>query len=350
MIFFRQIGLCIAAFMFISGCVSTEQGVQSSSAGSDNRRNLQEEYTSAFPTKDISANISDVFRSVRRITISGIYRIFYFEEEPVTLPQIRGADLMQLSSRSTTKEESVAGTAISIAQDSRFISLLTCAHTVQFPDTLIEYVETGDLPENEYIRSVAVKFTQHNLVYGERHLAPFEVKSVDPVKDLALIQVQKQQEPNLQIPPLSIQLGNSKDLKWGSFLYIAGYPRGRAVVTRAIVSDPNRTSRGDFLTDGLFNQGMSGGIILASRDHYSSFEWVGMTNTASAEEEHILVPAPNRSTSDKLTEPYDGPVYQEKKVRIAYGVTQSIPTGDIADFLDGNRQLLQASAVGFPSF
>lgn len=347
----RHIGfLLLAVLLLLEGCTSSEQTVQRRSTTTEVPAPVALKYTSAFPQNDVSKQINTISRSVKRITISGIYRIYYFEDEPVTLNQIQNSKVEQMATRSIAKEESVAGTAISIAQNQRFITLLTCAHVVQFPDTLIEYVESKNLPEKEYVQSIAIKYNQNNLVYGETELASFEIESINTADDLALIQVDKINKPDLNIPPLPVKLGDSKNLKWGSFLYIFGYPKGNAVVTRAIVSHPNRTSKGDFLTDALFNHGMSGGIILASNNNFATFEWVGMANTTSAEEEHLLVPDPSLTTSDKLTEPYDGPIYQERKIRISYGVTQSIPTADITDFLEENRDLFKNSVSELLNF
>jgi S1-C subfamily serine protease len=218
---------------------------------------------------------------------------------------------------------------------------------VQFPDTLIDYDNSSD---QGYIKSVAIKFNQRNLLFGDSSLVPFEIKSVDENYDLALIQINNNEEYSEEFPPLSIRMGDSKDLKWGSMLYIIGYPKGAAVVTRGIVSSPNRTPRGDFLTDALFNHGMSGGIILASNNNYLTFEWVGIANTASAEQENILVPDPKRRTSEQLTEPYKGTIFVEKKTRIVYGLTQSIPTAGITGFLGQNKELLRDTDNELPNF
>ncbi|MDX1637778.1 MAG: serine protease [Balneolaceae bacterium] len=332
------------------GCATVQESRQSQPESPYPDGDAGTGYTSAFPYRDISDQLNSVYRSVKRITITGVYRIYYFENQPVTLQQVRGGNLKKLASRSITKDQSVAGTAISIAQDRRVTTLLTCAHIVQFPDTVIEYVSSNTEPQSEWIQTVAIKHDQRNLINDDRYLAPFEIKSVNSADDLALIQVPMDYEPRIDLQPLSIPLGNSRDLKWGSFVLVGGYPKGSAVITRGIVSSPNRTERGDFLTDALFNPGMSGGIILASRDRFTSFEWVGIANTASAEQEYLLVPDPGDQPSEKLLEPYGGYPYVEKKTRVAYGITQAVPTADIIDFLNENAALFKNSISELPRY
>lgn len=116
-------------------------------------------------------------------------------------------------------------------------------------------------------------------------------------------------------------------------IYVLGYPRGYEMASRGIVGQANLDSQGDFVTDALFNPGISGGIILASKDNFNSFEWVGMSNASHAVREYVLVPEMRSIDPQERIQPYQGLIQAERKTELSYGVTHAIPTADIAQFL-----------------
>jgi hypothetical protein len=113
------------------------------------------------------------------------------------------------------------------------------------------------------------------------------------------------------------------------------------MVTCGIVSAPDYNGRGAFLTDALFNHGISGGLIIASRNNFRSFEWVGMAVTASASEYRFLVPDPSRSEKYETMEAYTDTAYISQQRLINYGVTQATPIEQILEFLFRNEDELQ---------
>lgn len=141
--------------------------------------------------------------------------------------------------------------------------------------------------------------------------------------------------------PLQIPAGNAKRLRLGSFVYVLGYPLGAPMVTRAIVSAPNYNSLGGFLTDAVFNHGISGGLIIASDDNFRSFQWVGMATAASATQHVYLVPDPSKTESYWNHEVYTDTIYISKKRTINYGLTESTPIEEIMSFLSSHAGKLQ---------
>lgn len=323
--------------LLYSGCAASSTSFN----GRNTKPKVSSSYTSSFPPRDVSDKIESIFSSVKRISSSSTYSTYYFDGQLLTFDQIRKGDLKELATRELTKNESVAGTAISIAGYRQNTALLTCAHVVNFPDTLIEYIKREDLPLDTYVNSIAIKLFQRNFLYDLPNVAEFDIMDLDERDDLALIVLSGNSDARINVPPLSIQWGDSKKLTWGSFVYIAGYPKGFPMVVRGIVSDPNRSDEGDFLTDALFNPGISGGIVLASRNNFSSFEWVGMANAASATNSMVLVPDPSKSGYYKTLDPYPGTAFIEKRSELSYGITQAIPTGKIISFLKRNRRMLR---------
>lgn len=318
------------------GCTSLKQAVDESSSSPVSTRY----YTSAFPSRDISAQLSNIQRSVKRISATAIYQTYYMDEQLITMDYLKGNDLEDLAINTVTQNESTAGTSFAVARNNRSIVLLTCAHVVDFPDTLISYYQGENIPEETFIRSVTVKRTQTNLLYDFPNVGNFEILAQNDRDDLALIEVDLKEFKDLQVPPLPIKMGDPERLRLGSYVMVMGYPKGYPMVTRGIVSDPNRRSDGEFLTDALFNRGISGGIILASRNNYASFEWVGMASTAAATKDMTLVPDPSKIDDYEPFDIYRDSILIQPKFNISYGITQAIPTQKIVRFLQDNRQRL----------
>lgn len=337
---FTQYWFLFTLPVFFSGCASFSQPVDRSSR----ERPPQKEnsyYTSAYPTRDISTQLESIQRSVKRISSTAIYQTYYFDDQLITEDQLKSNDIRGFASSSIARNESTAGTAFAIARNNRSIALLTCAHVIDFPDTLISYVEGPNVPENEFIQSITIRRNQTNLLHDLPNIGMFDILAQNDADDLALIEVNLREFNNLQAPPLPVKIGNPEQLRLGSNIMIMGYPKGYPMVTRGIVSDPNRSRDGDFLTDALFNQGISGGIILASRDNYASFEWIGMANTASAVKETGLVPDPTKEDAYEAFDLYTDSIFVQSKTRISYGITQAIPAQKIIRFLKSNERKLR---------
>lgn len=294
-------------------------------------------YTTSFPTRDVADQLKNIRKSVIRISSTGIYVTYFFEDRLLTDKDLKAVDVKDIASRRITSNESTAGTAISIFNNTQTIGLLTNAHVVDFPDTLISYVDQKGVPANTFIKSLKIKRNQTNLIYDLPNVGSFEVVGADKIVDLALLKVSKNKFKELEAPTLPISIGDPADLDWGSFVYIIGYPKGYPMITRGIVSDPRRNENDDFLTDALFNPGISGGMIMATRNNFRSFEWVGMTNTASADLKRSLVPDPTKSNEYGSFEVYTDSVFVETQTQLVYGITQSIPIKRIIAFLEANE-------------
>ena len=321
--------------LLLSGCVSSGRPVADKPVQREGNY-----YTSAYPNRNISSQLEAIQRSVKRISSTVIYQTFYFDDQLVTEEQLKGNDIKDLASHSIARNESTAGTAFAIARNNRSVALLTCAHVIDFPDTLISYIESEDLPEEEFIRSVTIRRSQTNLLHDLPNIGAFNILAQNHADDLALIEVNLSEFEDVHVPPLPVSIGDSMRLRLGSNVLIMGYPKGQPMVTRGIVSNPNRNQDGDFLMDALFNQGISGGIILASRDNYASFEWIGVANTTSAVKEMQLIPDPTKEATYNPFDIYTDSVFIRSETRISYGITQAIPTSRIVHFLEEHKHKL----------
>lgn len=298
-------------------------------------------YTTSFPTRDVSRELKNIQKSVKRISATGIYATYYIDDRLITREGLKAFDLQNIASRKVSSNESTAGTAISIFENQRQVALLTNAHVVNFPDTLISYIERKDVPPNTFVKSIKIKQSQNNIIYDLPNIGRFDIIGLDEEDDLSLLKVSRNNFPKLEAPLLPVTIGNPADLEWGSFVYIIGYPKGYPMITRGIVSDPRRNSDDDFLTDALFNPGISGGLMIATRDNFNTFEWVGMTNTASADLQKVLVPNPIKASEYQTFDPYLDSAFVEVKTQLTYGITQSIPMKKIIAFLQDHERALR---------
>src|SRR5699024_5885613 len=173
-------------------------------------------------------------------------------------------------------------------------------------------------------QSISVKRRQSNLIFSPGNFSNFEVIANDPLSDLALITAEFKSEMNQGHNSLPLSMGRSEDMQIGSFLYILGFPKGFPMITRGLANNRGLEGRRFFITDALFNPGISGGLIIASNDRFNSFEWVGMARSATADREKILIPDPTIDNyEERIGTPYTDDIFIGRKNRISYGITQA---------------------------
>lgn len=296
-------------------------------------------YTSTFPSQEVSKRLSRIQQSVQRITSTAIYTIYLLGDKQITAAALPQANLDSIAARIIHIDQSKAGTAVSILQNDRNTIFITAHHITEFPDTLITFKKRGEIPENTYIQSVGIREEKDTYLFVTGALVEVELMAVAPRRDLALLKADHQAY-DYYAPPLLLKTGTAKNLRLGSFIYIIGYPLGTPMVTRGIVSAPNYDGNGTFLTDALFNHGISGGLIIASPDRYNSFEWVGMSSTASASRDFFLVPDPSQQRFYRNFDVYTDTAFIMEKSIINYGVARAIPIEDILEFIFSNENKL----------
>lgn len=323
--------LFLIAFGFAS--CTTNPIVEGSLQQSDGR------YDSEFPQQSVSDELSFLSSTVRKLDCLVFYRTYIFPVgNKIERKELAALDLDDLSIGNDVTNESVTGTATVIYYDGNQVALLTCAHVVDFPDTLFNYYSTGGL------RSVSVKLKQQNFVTGLPEGEEVEVIARDQKKDIALLN--KVLHGHTQPPAvLNYPIGKTRDLEWGTVVYTLGFPIGNLMVTRSIVSNPGRTASGMFLTDALFNHGISGSPVLALRDGVPNFEWVGMASSSSAESIHFLKPTDDVPQLLSPDSQYEGEFLIGYRKSINYGVTYSVRIEDIVKFLSANEKIIEEKGI-----
>jgi hypothetical protein len=305
-------------------------------------------YDSEFPYRGCSAQLEEISESVKMVNSIAYYRTFIFSrEEKIRAKALTPGLLASRVKESVIATSQASGTATIIHAENRRVVLLTCAHVVGYPDTVIAYHMTPDHRPSEFVRSVAIKERQTTYVAVLPEGGELDILAMDKTIDVALLGKTLIDEPFPLVPRFSFPTGRAKELEWGSFVYLFGYPSGYRMVTKGIVSSPNRDKRGSFLVDAVFNRGFSGGIALAIRDGVPNFELVGMVKLVSGHPAYVLTP----HIGDEMPDydpgvPYTGEVFVEKRMDIEYGIVQAVSMEYITEFIAGVRD--QLAARGYP--
>ncbi len=300
-------------------------------------------YDSEFPDRPASRELERLLESVHFLNCVAYYRGYIFAPEarlkrgPLSEEVIKANAVQQ-----TFFNRTASGTATVVYAQDVQLALLTCAHIIDFPDTLFSYrIDAFDQP-TEFLESIALKIRQQNYIPDLPLANNLQILISDRSLDVALVGQTLSRPPLKPIRVFDYPIGSARELQWGTFVYILGFPKGQKMVTSGLVSSPNRTGQGSFLVDAPFNKGFSGGIVVAIRDGIPNFELVGIMNSVSAESELILVPEKG-TLRKRLSEekPYRGEVYVRNLRRINYGVTYAIGIDAVREFIFAHRGKLE---------
>lgn len=308
-------------------------------------------YDSEFPYSNCSNELNQISKSVKKIYCLVEYDLFQFGQNerytPLDLPQIK------LKKKATERgffSESVHGTATVLKNENNRLVVITCAHIVNYPDTILSFFLDESGRQSEFLESVAIKKKQMNFIRDLPDGGLLDIIAIDEELDIAFLGNTFSRN-DFSIPAFTYPMGDADQLDWGNFVYIFGYPAGHQMVTRGIVSNPNLTKNGEFIIDALFNTGISGGIVLAIRDGVPNFELVGIAKSVSAKYKNVLKPENERHQEVYNPNiPYKGDVYVKMEKDINYGVTFTISIGAIRNFYLENRKQFMPGGYSLDKF
>jgi hypothetical protein len=323
-------------------------------------RGPQAYYQTAFPIHDTSRDLTRVLEAVKRINVTAVYQTYFFPEEdaPSEAEALTPAVLAQALD-TITSQTTRAATAVRLSMRGRNGLLLTAQHAIHLPDTLVQYFDRGGAADGarrapgaraRRIRTVSILVHRANWLLDAPSLVPFRVLVEDPSSDLAFIgySYPRDRDPE-EAPMLPVRAGRSERLSWGSFVYAIGYPSGYPMVTRGIVSASEDYPSDAFVIDGLWNEGMSGGLVLGVRGDTGALEWVGMARASAATTEYRLAAPEGVEETHEPWRPYDGPIFIEEIRRIQYGITLAVPMSRIRTFLREHQETLRAQGYQAPT-
>jgi hypothetical protein len=309
-------------------------------------------YDSEFPYKGASDELREISQTVHRINSTAFYKTYLFDQRTqLTKENLTAADLSKIATSEGYADQSTSGTGIAVFYSEGKIAILTCAHVVEDPDTIISYFADEQGQFTKFIEAVFIKERQSIYAIGFPEGSEFEILAVDDKSDLAVIGKDYKSLSNIKFPVFNYPLGLAKELDWGSFVYVFGYPINHQMVTKAIVSNPNRDEKGSFLIDAVINNGMSGGVVLAIRDGVPNFEMVGIIEWVPEVEENVLAPKKlHNNESYNPIVPYYGEEYVKRFSSIRYGIARVISVETIKQFFSDNRENLYEKKYYFEKF
>lgn len=299
-------------------------------------------YDSEFPYKRSSQELQKISETVRRISSTGFYNTYFFNlEDKVTLNDLQNNPVKSLASKAGYADQSTSGTATIIYYTDGKLALLTCAHVVNYPDTVLSYFLDADGNKTNFLETALIKDNQVIYAAGFPEGSKLQIIAMNVNLDVAIIGRRYSVFMDYKFPVFSFPTGNARDLDWGTFVYVFGYPMNYQMITKALVSSPNRESDGSFLLDAVVNKGYSGGIVLAIKDGIPNFELVGIVQWVPEGEDYYIGPPP-RKTNDpyNLLVPYNGEIFVKKQANIKYGIAKIISIESIREFIEDNKSSL----------
>ena len=137
--------------LVLSGCTATKD---SSSAKTLTKKT----YDSEFPAGNASDALAAITRSVKKLYSVSSYTTYqYRREDKITAYNLKQGSYKQKAWGIISTNETVSGTATVIGSLKPKVALLTCAHIVTSPDTLISYFEPTAEETAHYIKRISIK-------------------------------------------------------------------------------------------------------------------------------------------------------------------------------------------------
>ena len=329
-------GLIIIAVLFINFSCSSVIYKSGSEAPKSNS------YDSGFPNSNCSKQLEEISQTVYRINSLAFYRVYIFSDtSKIKKQDLTDHSIEIMHVKSTYVDRTSSGTALSIYSSGGKVLLLTCAHIIDFPDTIVTYFSDAKGVFTDNVQSIG--FKEKETIYVASFPGDSQVKEilVNKDEDLALLGNDYGPTSHTYFPVFNFPFGNSSQLEWGDFVYLFGYPMNFKMMTKAIVSSPNYDKEGSFLIDAVVNRGYSGGIVLALRGGVPNFELVGIVQWITDENENVLEPAAlEGALKYDPTVPYKGDMFAKQLQLLRYGITKVIPVEKIRNFLKSNSEFL----------
>ncbi|NIW78756.1 MAG: hypothetical protein GWN16_04530, partial [Calditrichae bacterium] len=301
------------------------------------------QYDFQYPLRTSEKLLPNLLETVKRMKSTGYFESFTFAPESrIRKLHIQKDTFKKQAAERTVQDHSTAGTAVVLYSAGTKTVLLTAAHVIDFPDTVLQFYKNEQGIHTPFVRRVMLKRRQKNYVADLAGGIDVQVLAAEPDWDIALLGKISENLVGESIPVFDLKPGKVSALQWGAFVYVIGYPRGFAMLTSGVVSLSQRNRKSRFFTDALLNRGGSGSVVLAVGDGSSKLEWVGIATGTSAETEQFLVPANEVGTDFGEQRRYEGDIYIKKRLRSNYGITSVTSIDAILQFLDRNRKLLKS--------
>ena len=297
-------------------------------------------YDKDFFFNEPGGSLDQLSKSVKMLNSIAYYESYFLgKNSQITLENINTVEINTSAINKISSTETASGTATIIYSEKVKIALITCAHIINFPDTLYTFYKEEDGTDSKYLESFTVKMRQTNLLPELTVSNEVEIIAMDVNSDIALIGREISALRSRELISANFVWGSSSELEWGTKVFIIGYPLNNKMITSGLVSPAQGQGKNYFFADAVFNRGFSGGIVLALRDGAPNFELVGMVKSGTVHRKFNVVPDYNNPDFNYLPHvPYKDKLLVEEEAEIKYGVTKIMNVETIIDFLEESRE------------
>lgn len=309
-------------------------------------------YDTDFQGAEFARALDRISESVFKIYCLAEYDHYLVDTNRIfTKKDLAGGQLQLRTIQRSNSTESVHGSATLLSNDGGRLILLTCAHIFDFADTIISYYEPQANARETDIESVSIKRQQTQFIREMPVGELLRIIAIDFDLDIAFLGAKSNKESANELLPIGVASGNDRLLDRGSLVYVFGFPAGYQMVTRAMVANSSVSKQGDFLLDANFNQGISGGAVLAVRDGVPNLELIGIAKSASAVYTNVVKPG-NEIHQQRYNPnlPYQGQLFVERQRNVNYGVTFAISINTIRNFYRLNSSKFVDSGYSLENF
>jgi hypothetical protein len=305
------------------------------------------QYDSEFPYRNSSKQLEEISGSIRLINSIAFYTSYVFDAtSKFRASEVSKINLSKAAIEQISFNRSASGTSTIISENQGTVALLTVAHIVSFPDTIISHFINPDGSFSQFVQSVSIKTKQTNYIPDFPDNGEVDILLIDKVKDIAVLGRQFSFNKTISMPVFKYPWGKSNELEWGSFVYVFGFPMNYKMISKAIVSSPGKDNH-TFLIDAVFNRGYSGGIVLGIRDGVPNFELVGLVRSVPAEYQYTIRPLAKEQDFDfNPMLPFKGEVYVDREQVLRTGITKVIGIEIVKDFIiDHKEELIEKGYI-----
>ncbi len=298
-----------------------------------------DKYMGIFPHRNDSKQLSEISNSIQRVSCLALYEVYSFRNDSnLKVINLNDSTIKANYINNTSMDKSNSGTATIIYSDNGKVGLLTCAHIIDFQDTIISFFSNGNGTYSDKVASIAFKKKLFIYIAGFPLGSSVNLIHMDKTSDLALLGQIYPSKYILDFPVLSCNFGDAKKLDLANFVYSIGFPLNYKMISQAIVSRPNYDGNGSFFIDAVINPGFSGGPVLAINNETSKLELVGIIDWVAEENQNIVEPSSqNEGTIYDPHIPYKSDLYIKQLKMIKYGITKIISIEEIESFLKDNK-------------
>ena len=153
-------------------------------------------YASGFPNKNIYDQLDKVSKTIKRIECLTFYKSYILSEDnPLKKGDLTKENLKKYAVADEITHVSVSGTAIIIYYNGERVGILTCAHVVDFADTIYNW--EGE--EQTRMYSVAIKLRQKIYVSGLPSGKDIQIVTMDKKDDIVLLKKELDSEKRSQM-------------------------------------------------------------------------------------------------------------------------------------------------------